>query len=681
MARIPRALTRKSFTSVPRAAESSAGSVYANIAQALEQTASVLQPLAEQDAAAKGLAAVTRDENGNLQANTKIPFTALDQKYNLAASAVYMAELDGDYEVELAGLRQQYAGDVAGFNKAADDLARNIVGNAPEAFKGDVQLMTIRKNGRVSRQEAATTRKVTEARAANSINARIASGKERIDQLLADPTPENVALANEEIAEMGSLYKVKEQLPGSTFTPENSTYELERIQNNVASAYQGAIDDRVEGAVDIFQDGEVPSDIADLAELTAGTEAGERLEVYRAAHNELPNFASQSPEEQLAEITRRKEAGVDEDGLTVLKVLEQQHERTLKSIAEDPIEYGAKQLSVSPLNPSSQASVNRRLREAQELTDQGRNPLRSILSKEEAANYKSRLSSDDPEETMGAITDLARFGPAGQRIADEMGAKPVERHALGLAQANADPAIMADIVLGSKVKGANKPDNDYKAEVVQQVLGGAIDAQQFSNVAGQGAFIQSTVAAAEAIFAQRTIDADPSDAEEIWAESLKSAMGTSGRVGGVQEINGHTAVIPPDMDSQLVNNAFNNFSRAYSGRTTSALETGEVDPLDLTDPNFDRQDEVNGRLSDAQLDIQARDFWKSSTLSGGFPKGLEGSEINPGDVRMVAISSERYILQYDVGGLIGASTWITMRDSETRGRFEFNIREFAKRGL
>lgn len=92
---------------------------YAMFARTAGNLADVVQPIAEEQAAAAGADSVGRDENGNLVMVPGVAFGRLGEVYNRAARSSYLAQIDGEIDRKMLELRQQYQSDPATFGKVS----------------------------------------------------------------------------------------------------------------------------------------------------------------------------------------------------------------------------------------------------------------------------------------------------------------------------------------------------------------------------------------------------------------------------------------------------------------------------------------------------------------------------------------------------------------------------------
>jgi hypothetical protein len=101
----------------------------------------ILTPMANQEAAARGAQAVTRDENGKLKVETRMIFSEQDAVFMNAAESAYLAQLQLDVADDFRELRAnpEIQLDPAKFRAAAEGALSKLMDNTPSEFRGSVQ--------------------------------------------------------------------------------------------------------------------------------------------------------------------------------------------------------------------------------------------------------------------------------------------------------------------------------------------------------------------------------------------------------------------------------------------------------------------------------------------------------------------------------------------------------------
>lgn len=306
MARLPGPRGRTVFTRIPDVVDTGAGSAFAGLAQGLSAVSEVLQPLAEQQAAALGAEAVSIGPDGLPQAETRTPFTQIDRIYNEAARSIYVTEMEGQVTNQIISLANEYQDDPAGFVAAAQQYRGDLMDQVPTEFKGDVALIL------GSRVNAANSRLVTQGfqrtqtRAVNANRAALDRNNNRIQELSGlPPTEENEALLSEAYQERSDLLTSRQNLPGSTYTPEQAALDLETTEAQAARTRSAYVATQAEQAIDIYEAGSVPVNADEIADLVAGTEYERDFLVAREMQQLYPDFANMTPAQQQAIIDER----------------------------------------------------------------------------------------------------------------------------------------------------------------------------------------------------------------------------------------------------------------------------------------------------------------------------------------------------------------------------------------
>ncbi|MFG1247265.1 hypothetical protein [Xanthobacter flavus] len=129
MVNLPEVPRRLALTEAPRSGITAAdiAAPYAMFARAAGNLADAVQPVAEEQAAAAGAAAVGRDDSGNLVMTTGPAFGRLGEVYTRSARAAFLAQLDGDVDRKLLEMRQQAPSDPGRFDGMAKAFGDELV--------------------------------------------------------------------------------------------------------------------------------------------------------------------------------------------------------------------------------------------------------------------------------------------------------------------------------------------------------------------------------------------------------------------------------------------------------------------------------------------------------------------------------------------------------------------------
>ena len=190
------------------------------------------------------------------------------QAYNVAAQSAYHDTVLNDGATDLAKLRMGYEFDPDGYAGAAQKYVDEMVKSAPDMLRTSIR-------SELEREVQRTTLGIMEAkqgdirkRASNANRALIDRYSTEYEDALLSGDETAVATARQRL---GSVLRVRENLPGSGWTPEssdNTMFQLERgaqiaAERKAASdlkAYTSDVEDRLETVIKALKAGESARD-------------------------------------------------------------------------------------------------------------------------------------------------------------------------------------------------------------------------------------------------------------------------------------------------------------------------------------------------------------------------------------------------------------------------------------
>ena len=659
MARIPRRFLRTKFTQARPQSETSAGSGFALLASAFDQANSVLAPLAEADAVARGSSAVSRDADGNLSVGERIPFTKLDQLHNAAAGAVYITELEQDHALELDRLQHEFRGDAAGFNQAATQLRERMIATAPDVFKGDVAKLTAGDAVRRERAIVSDQRKTTTARAENSINASIERKRNQALELARNPNAENRAELDTLNEEIRDLARIKAGMPGSTMSEEDILLHQEMIiaeQNKISEAQ---ITSRFDDHLDVVERGGTPND-PDL-EAQFSDEQKRQLQIARGAVEFEPTFNAMGPAARLKVIGDIRAGAENEQVLDIRDNLIKKHEKMLVEEAKDPIAAAQGALGSLPsIDPASGATFKDRVAVARHLQENGRNNAARYFSDDEQVVLSEVLKGGDAAEVATTIRSIAEAGQSASDMVQELNLGAGLEFAVLYGVNGGAASTVEKMIDGDRVTGRTSVGAEVRKNGVDEVFGGVPMPVQARDQIIHGA---------ELIY-KSEMSRNPGEPEEVWIEALREASGLTGQAGGIQEINGKEVYVAPGISGSEV-------SRRVQSHITRRLSVPHAAParVRLTD-----QQKLENETARREHDME---FWggvsgnaETGRLDGGYPtfnqagRPLSYDEWN--ETEMVPTQNGWYGISIRRNGEV-----TFLRDSVTGQPFQFRMDKLA----
>lgn len=174
---LPNLSQPRAFTEVMPSVDVTAGleaSMQA-VGQVAGKLKEILTPAANAEAQARGAQAVTRDENGKLQVQTRMIFSEQDAVYMNAAESAYLAQMQLDMDKDFRELRANpdIQLNPEAFRAAAEGSLSAVLDNTPTEFQGSVQELFNREVARNIDDIANTAERVRVQKQKSAIDANL----------------------------------------------------------------------------------------------------------------------------------------------------------------------------------------------------------------------------------------------------------------------------------------------------------------------------------------------------------------------------------------------------------------------------------------------------------------------------------------------------------------------------
>jgi len=349
----------------------------------------------------------------------------------------------------------------------------------------------------------------------------------------------------------------------SAISREDAQLERALKVEAAATAKQRQLD--VDGAIKILENGGAYDGLPELFDRIAGTEDEQRLAATLAAVGTEKNFTVLSPQEQaavLADIDASPTS--DPDDIERRKRLHSIADATEKSIQTDILTHVADRgiLALQPVDLSNPASIKARIAGAETaLVEFGTSPQDfRLFTNGERDTLQASIESGDPDAQLSvAVSIIEGFGDYAPHALNEIGASdPVFGFAANLLEQTGDLATSRSMLVGRKMladgSGA-KPGKTVRSAV----------RAKYSEIYPQGMSqrLETLMKGADAYYAVSgvAVDPDASNAEKraAYEDAFQKVLGRTVRggtqMGGIQNVNGTPALLPPNLNAELVEDA------------------------------------------------------------------------------------------------------------------------------
>lgn len=326
--------------------------------------------------------------------------------------------------------------------------------------------------------------------------------------------------------------------------------------------------DETDTAISIIESGLKYDALPELLDRTKGTASGDRLRGALDVTETAGNFALLPPTDQDAQIAALEAAATgNPSDVAKINRLRTLRENTAKSLADDALAHvrDRRIIDIEPVDIADPASVRKRIAQAESVYSTYTPDAQAIryFDKAEAEQYTAILNGPDVDRSMAVLTAITNnYGDrAGAAFAQLGATDPTLQLAGALVTETGQIAASRTLLQGRAMK-AKGEGAAVSAEVRREI---AAELAPLYPPADRGR-LQTLIAAAEAHYAASGIGiADPKSAEA--AEAMRASVQavaagtTQGGVqyGGIQEVNGKPAVLPPNLTAGKIEEALTYF--------------------------------------------------------------------------------------------------------------------------
>lgn len=609
-------------------------------------------------ASTKGQPVMVRTKEGKVEPRLFSPLSGpILQAYNAAAGVAYVSEKMVQGQSDLIAMSSEFALDPQGFQNAAEGYIKQMMDDAPEMFRADLQGELRQQAQRTFLGIVEDQQRDTRQRAANSSQALVERWSGEYSSAIASGDMQAAGAAE---GKLRDLLRARESLPGLAWTPEQSenvilkaretaARDMETAKNEAVKAYKAELDTVISAAKagmtaaneSILND---PSVQALLPDQVAEAKA------FTMLRDEIPTFNTMTPAAQAAALAEMKSQPIYEKWEADLyAAAEKVAADNAKAWKDDPIKRAGEVLQdepppaipeLDPNNPQTfMAAMGERAAYANKLMDAGYTDRPVYVSKDEAKTLGAMFAKEVPPElkamAAGAIVGAMGDDAAGffKQIKTN---DPVIPHVGALMARGGDTTVAVEAMQGQSLidqKVVPAPSAAAVAKgraTVETALAGV------PGVIGAMGGVQKT---AEAIYAARIpANADEETQASVMQGAWQAALGQHDDLGitrgGVQKVGGQDVLLPPTLAGEDLESAM----MAAFGVTYHNGFGSSIIPKDW-------------KITDAASTIDAT-MWMSA--AGGIP-ALGGEPISPqlwqnGEIIMTPVGGSKYMLSVKRGG-------------------------------
>lgn len=532
-----------------------------------------------------------READGTLTARLYSPLAGpLLQISNAAAGVAYQSDIMLKGMTDMLSMSEQFALDPEGYRQASTAYVDDLVKAAPDMFKGDIRagiekVVEQRFLGMVEERQNDIRQ-----RAANSSSALADRWSDTLAQAVATGNPDAIASAE---AELQSILRARETLPGLSWTPEQSQNRIIKAHEAGAAIAEKARTDRGTKAK---ADLKLISDAAQSGRTAADETILQNPEVqslfpdqWREAaasvmlRDEMPSFMRMTPAEQQQALAEMKSQPVAADWeMDLYGAAERAAEVNAKAWEADPIKQAS---AVLPDKPPALPTVEQAMQNPQTvvealgarvayglgLKEKGYVDFTAFFTDEEAATYGALFGKETPPEVKAMLAGavVAGAGPNAVQVFKELKSDdPVTLHAGMLMARGGDTVVPTMAMKGQAMLDQGMVQPPKTATTIASV--DANIAKALSAIPNSEKIIGDTMKFGTAIWAYNSSpNASPKDTEQQrMKDAVQAALGqetnkrTGEVTGGVQTVGAGPVLLPTKVSGVKLDAAL---EKAFSG--------------------------------------------------------------------------------------------------------------------
>lgn len=518
---------------------------------------------------------MVRTKDGRVEPRLFSPMSGpILQAHTAAAGTAYISEKMVQGQTDLITMAGEFALNPQGFQQAAEAYIGQMIEDAPDMFRTDLQSELRSQAQRTFLGIVEDQQKDTRQRAANSSAALVERWAGDYTDAIAGGNAEEAAAAE---AKLRSVLKTRETLPGLAWTPEQSDNIIFGARDAAAKAIednQKAVKsgwkDTLKTMVDAVKNGLTPTgtELLGSPEVQAAL-PDEWAEVMAMTgfHGALPSFMAAPKDARDATIADMESVPVSDDfQIDIVKAGREANKAVTDAFEKSPIGAASAYLPEKPPaipdlgSPDAVKGLAARAEYSRRLVETGHAPYLSFFTEEESNSLGLALGKDSPPEArlaaVGAI--IEGFGADAPRALAELKMDdPVLKMSGMLMATGGDSATALEAMKGQALLDEGLVQAPSKANTIEAVSADVASALSFAPEGAQG----EVMAMATALYAARARGVtDEAQQKTLMEAAVQSALGqtTNKRgetVGGVQEVAGYPVLLPTGVSADAAETA------------------------------------------------------------------------------------------------------------------------------
>ncbi|PZQ99210.1 MAG: hypothetical protein DI533_00435 [Cereibacter sphaeroides] len=531
---------------------------------------------------------VVMTPEGKVEARLYSPMSSeILQAHNAAAGIAYRSGVEVQANADLLNLSTQYAGDPSGYQAAAGQYVDQLVKDAPDMFRGELRVALGRAVGQRYLGMVEEQQRETRNRASNSNQALIERYSDTLSEAIATGSQAEIDTAR---GALDSALQARQSLPGLAWTPEQSFNVMAdaekrgaRIVEQNAKEARDGVRSSLRTVIAAAGNGQTAADEAlldDPATWAADPDLAADAQAAVAFRDALPSFQGAPPAERKAVIEELRSRPVtDERDVKIVNAAEAANKTVTTAYESDPIAAAALYQTEKPPeieDPSNPeefgASLHARLQYAEKQIAGGYTASLELLSNDEAETFGALFGKETPPElkALASQTVVQALGENAARFFQEIKSNdPVTLMSGQLLARGGDPAVGMEAMRGQAMLDeglVQKPSQATSIAAISPDTASALG--QIPGAVGSEADV---MAMATALYAANARGVDPTSdqAKTLMTEAVNKALGGSTNrkgepTGGVQEVGGFPALLPPGMSGTALNEAVEGAMRFWT---------------------------------------------------------------------------------------------------------------------
>lgn len=523
----------------------------------------------------KGEPVMVRTKDGRVEPRLFSPLSGpILQAHNAAAGVAYISEKMVQGQTDLITMAGEFALNPQGFQEAAEAYIGQMIEDAPDMFRTDLQSELRSQAQRTFLGIVEDQQRDTRQRAANSSAALVERWAGDYTDAIAGGNVEEAAAAE---AKLRSVLRTRETLPGLAWTAEQSENIILGAQDAAAKAIednQKAVTsgwkDTLNTMVDAVKNGLTPTGtdlLGNPAVQAALPDEWAEAMAMTGFHGALPSFMAAPKAARDATIADMESVPISEDfQIDIVKAGRDANKAVTDAFEKSPMDAASAYLPEKPPaipdlgSPDAVKGLAARAEYSRRLVETGHAPYLSFFTEEESNSLGLALGKDSPPEArlaaVGAI--IEGFGADAPRALAELKMDdPVLKMSGMLMARGGDSATAMEAMKGQALLDEGLVQAPSKANTIDAVSADVAAALSFAPEGAQG----EVMAMATALYAARARGVtDEAQQKTLMEGAIQSALGqtTNKRgemVGGVQEVGGYPVLLPTGVSAEAADTA------------------------------------------------------------------------------------------------------------------------------